>query len=258
MKTFAQYYEYFTSKIEKRFLEKTFIYPEGVSLRYILKIAKKSDKLIVILSACTRKGIKARYNYMRTLSHCDENQLYILDDFGFDRRGAYYLGSGGNEIEETCIKLITRTIEQLKPKKVFFCGSSKGGWAALDFMPSFDDSIAIVGAPQYKLGDYLMKPPNEVTLKYVLPEQTEEAVANLNNHLRERLLRSGQHKVYLHYSDNEHTYNEHIVFLLRDLLDSGYQLETEKLHYTDHWDVGKYFPAWMTASLKREGCTFRE
>ena len=256
MKTIGQYYEFLSSKIVKVFSEKKITWG-GVKLKYILKKKSNSDKLIVVLSACTRKGIKARYNYMRTLSVCDENQLYILDDFGYDMRGAYYLGKdGGNEIEQACVHLINEICDKLSPKKLFLCGTSKGAYAALDLMPEFDGSIAIVGAPQYRLADYLMKPENVETLSYILPEQMQRNasdVHNLNNRLRVRL-KKGKHKIYLHFSDNEHTYKQHIIFLLQDLNEFGYDVHTDILHYTDHWDVGKYYPEFLLKSLVDEGC----
>lgn len=258
MKTIGQYYEFLFSKIVKLFSEKK-ITVGGVRLKYVLKKKNSSDKLIVVLSACTRKGIKARYNYMRTLLTCDENQLYILDDFGYDKRGAYYLGKeGGNEIEQACVHLIKEICEDLSPQKIFFCGTSKGGFAALDLMPDFHGSIAIVGAPQYKLADYLMKPANVETLKYILPERMQQNVSDvqeLNEHLRNRL-KAGNHKIYLHYSENEHTYTEHICFLLNDLDEYGYDVQKEVLHYTNHWDVGKFFPKYLIQCLTNEGCRF--
>lgn len=198
---------------------------------------------------------------MRTLSKCSENQLFILDDFGFDGRGAYYLGKeGGTEIEEACEVLIKDTISKLGAQRVFFCGTSKGAWAALDFMPRFDGSIAIVGAPQYKLGNYLLAPANEITGNYILSGKDTSSVECLNNHLSDRL-RGGNpdsHKVYLHYSDSEHTFEEHIVYLLDDLNALNYKTQIDNAHYSDHWDVGKYYPHYLVESLHLEGCKVRE
>lgn len=65
---------------------------EGHDIKYILEKNKNSDDLIVVFSGIPRPGIKARYNYMRTLEKVNVNKLYILDDLGFDQRGGYYLG----------------------------------------------------------------------------------------------------------------------------------------------------------------------
>lgn len=257
MKTIGQYYEFVFSKVVKFFSEKRYKF-EGGQLRYIFKGSGNSDKLIVILSACTRKGIKARYNYMRTLSDCMENQLYILDDFGYDKRGAYYLGKGGsNEIERACVGLIEKIRKESNSEKIIFCGTSKGAYAALDLAVDFENSAAVVGAPQYRLADYLIQSGSELTADYILKDRSEAEIGRVNNYLKDRLSKSKNHKVYLHYSDKEHTYGEHIVFLLRDLNELGYDVKTEVLDYSDHWDVGKYFPKWLNDSLKKEGCCFR-
>ena len=77
-------------------------------------------------------GQKARYNYVRTLDKYKCNKLFILDDFGFDKRGAYYLGENGNfGIEKDVELLIDKTICNLKTNKNIFIGSSKVGYAAI-------------------------------------------------------------------------------------------------------------------------------
>ena len=174
MKKIKKYIEFCTTKIIQFFQERKFTF-EGVDLKYLFKSCSTSDTLIVVFSACTRAGIKARYNYVRTLKGINANCLFILDDFGEDRRGAYYLGKNcGDEIEIATKKLISDIYSSCKAKKLLFCGSSKGGWAALNFMTSFPESIAIVGAPQYNLGNYLMAPALVNTRNYVLPEPNEE------------------------------------------------------------------------------------
>lgn len=257
MKTASQYFEFFFTKAYRKFKEKNINWG-GVRLKYIYKNNNRSNILIIILSACTRKGIKARYNYMNTLSRCRDNQLYILDDFGYDGRGAYYLGkNGGNEIELSCIHLINEICQKTNPDKIIFCGSSKGGWAALNFMTEFKNSIAIIGAPQYKLADYLLKESNEITGKYVLPENEKDGINSLNDYVKNKLCKADSNKVYLHFSDMEHTYNEHIIYLLKDLKNNDIDCEVEQLHYTEHWDVGKHFPQWLIRSLLKEGCSFK-
>lgn len=87
---FNKYIEYLSTKIKVYFKENKYN-KEGCNIKYILE-KEKSDILIVIMSSCTRPGIKARYNYNRTLKNIKVNKLFILDDFGNDSRGSYYLG----------------------------------------------------------------------------------------------------------------------------------------------------------------------
>ena len=64
----------------------------GVTLKYMLDRVDSRD-LIIVFSSCTRKGIRARYNYVRTLKEVPCNKLFLLDDFASDHRGSFYLGS---------------------------------------------------------------------------------------------------------------------------------------------------------------------
>lgn len=51
----------------------------GVTLKYMLDRVDSRD-LIIVFSSCTRKGIRARYNYVRTLKEVPCNKLFLLDD----------------------------------------------------------------------------------------------------------------------------------------------------------------------------------
>lgn len=250
MKKIQKYVDFFMTKIVRLLEEKRFAY-QGVGLKYLWKPADESDILVVVLSACTRGGVKARYNYVRTLNKVKCNRLYILDDFGDDKRGAYYLGKNyGNEIEAACNELVAQTVKKCHAKRLIFAGSSKGGWAALNFMTNFPGSIAIVGAPQYWLGKYLMVSGQKICRNYIMPGPTAEKIEYIDNYLKTKLEHGKNNTVYLHYSDKEHTYNGHIKFLIEDLRKNQYELITECLDYTEHGDVGLYFPDFLVRCVK--------
>lgn len=256
MKKAKKYIDFVITKIHQSLHEKKFSY-QGVDLRYMFEKNPQSESLIVIFSACTRKGITARYNYVRTLSAIGSNKLFILDDFAEDKRGAYYLGKNlGNEIEQACKALISEMMIKHACKKLLFCGSSKGGWAALNLMCEFPQSVAIIGAPQYRLADYLLAPALEKCQKYVMPELNQKSVDYLNSYLSNKLLKAKEdkHYIYLHYSDSEHTYDEHIKYLLEDLKQFGYAYSLDVKQYSDHWDVSKYFPDYLIDSIERYMC----
>ena len=59
---------------------------------------------IIVFSSCTRKGIRARYNYVRTLKEVPCNKLFLLDDFASDHRGSFYLGSNMKFEEAVVVK----------------------------------------------------------------------------------------------------------------------------------------------------------
>lgn len=127
MNKVEKYIDYVTTRIKQFLKQRTFVSKkQNVSLKYMLEKNRSSRILIVVFSACTRKGVKARYNYVRTLKDVKENKLFILDDFGADHRGAYYLGQdGGNEIELACQKLIMQKAEELRAKRLFYAEAPK-------------------------------------------------------------------------------------------------------------------------------------
>lgn len=91
---------------------------EKYKVKYILEENKNSEVLLILFTSCTAKGQKARYNYMRTVEKYDVNKLFILDDFGFDGRGAYYLGKDKDfKIVEDVKSLINSICNKIKPKK---------------------------------------------------------------------------------------------------------------------------------------------
>ena len=92
-----------------------------------------------------------------------------------------------------------------------------------------------------------MAPALVNTRNYVLPEPNEEKITYLNDYLKRKLIVSAtnHNTVYLHYSNKEHTYEEHVRFLIDDLTKCGYQLFCDCKEYTEHWDVSKYFPDYL-------------
>lgn len=88
----------------------------GVTLKYMLDRVDSRD-LIIVFSSCTRKGIRARYNYVRTLKEVPCNKLFLLDDFASDHRGSFYLGSNMKFEEAVVVReLIDRVREPDRSK----------------------------------------------------------------------------------------------------------------------------------------------
>lgn len=252
-KKLHKYIEYGTTKIKLLFAQKKFT-KNNITFKYILNKAP-SDTLIVVLSSCTRKGLKARYNYMRTLKNINANQLFILDDFAKDHRGGYYIGSNYTFGEEEVVhSLIEKIIKDTKANKVIFCGSSKGGWSALNIGLQFKDAYIVAGGPQYFLGDYLISSENLDTLEHIIGEQTEEKMEKINHYLRDRIRYNNYkdtQKIYLHYSNKEHTYFEHIKDLVEELESDGYDLNEDIASYENHSDISYFFPDFMVESIKK-------
>ena len=80
-----KYYEFLVTKFKILHEQKIFGY-ENVKVKYMLKEDDEADTLIIVFSACTRKGLKARYNYVKTLDGIPSNRLYILDYYAKNQR----------------------------------------------------------------------------------------------------------------------------------------------------------------------------
>lgn len=253
-KKIKKYFEYGYTKLKLFFRQKK--YANGnISLKYLFDRNKKSKTLVVVFSACTREGVKARYNYVRTLKKVKTNKLFILDDFAEDKRGGYYLGQYPEFlVEKTVEKLILTFYERYGAEKLILCGSSKGGWASLDFGFSLNlpNKVIVCGAPQYLLGNYLCHFP--ITFSFIKGNATaEEVVEELNVHAKRRMEWACLlPKIYLHYSVNEHTYNDHIADLLNDLTNMGISFSEDRATYTSHSDVSYHFPEYLLESIRAE------
>ncbi|SFB19062.1 hypothetical protein SAMN05216249_11249 [Acetitomaculum ruminis DSM 5522] len=252
VKKVKKYYEYIMTKFNVLLEQKSFRH-DTVVRKYIYKDYPKSDVLVVVFSSCTRPGLKARYNYVRTLNPMPVKRLFILDDTGSDNRGSYYMGYNWNFKEEAAtIELIKSFIEKTKAKKVIFCGSSKGGYSALNLGMAFENSRMIVGSPQYYLATYLETSSNIPTLTQIMGEKTPEKFEKLDFYLRDKL-KNNQYiksqKIYYHYSNKEHTYFEHVKDMIRDMKKFGYDIKEDVADYTNHSEISYYFPDFLKKSI---------
>lgn len=260
MRKLSKYVEYIQTLFYKKAHEKKIKY-KNTTIKYIFQKNSTSKSLIVVFSACTRVGIPARYNYMRTLDVAKSNKLFILDDYGQDHRGGYYLGHYPDfEFEQATVYLLNQVIKNNEIEKCYFVGSSKGAYAALNFGLQLSSSKIgceiIVGAPQYYLGNYLSAPANKTTLNSILGTDIsdQDAINVLNNYLGnviKKYSKGCKSPIYIHYSTNEHTYKEHIADLIKDLKRYNYDLHEDIGSYTEHWDVSIYYPKYLLAVLKK-------
>lgn len=127
-------------------------------------------------------------------------------------------------------------------------GTSKGGTCAIYFGLEFSVKGVYAGACQYLVGNYLNTDNNKPILEAMLGEDfTQEDFDKLNNMLRDQLQ---SHKetntvVNLLYSKHEHTYPEHIAYLIQDL--QKYKISyTEQVEvFEEHNDVGRYYKPYI-------------
>ncbi|MFD1066699.1 hypothetical protein [Oceanobacillus locisalsi] len=249
-----KYIEYGTTKLKVLYKEKRFK-SEGYTIKYMLE-KNDSDSLIVVLSGIPRQGLKARYNYGRTLSKIKANKLFILDDFGYDQRGAWYLGKNKDfKIKEATHKLIKKVKKDLNIENTIYCGSSKGGYNALMFGLEDKGSTIIAGGPQYYLGERLTNGVYPTyTLPYIMGENyNDEDIQVLNDLLPNIVKKSKENdcKIFLHYSDQEYMYDTHVRYLVKDLHDNEINFVEDVHKYKKHAEIAYHFPKFLVKSLNK-------
>ncbi len=232
-------------KIQERKFEKT--------VKYVLQRSKGSSELIVSFSgfpAGRGGGRSGLYNYIRTLKGFKCNKLFILDNFGYQQRGVYYLGENGNYYVKPIVVRLIETIKQrLKIDNLITIGSSKGGTCALMFGLELNANSIIVGAPQYYIGKYLLDHKKilqsicgDVGGGYYLDKILPDIVASS---------RSKNTQVFLHYSTRESMYEPHIKPLINDLSLNGIFVHHDVEDYLYHDEVANYFPAYLKKTIKQ-------
>ncbi|KGL37823.1 YqiA/YcfP family alpha/beta fold hydrolase [Paenilisteria newyorkensis] len=241
------------AKLYFQLIGRTATQSNGVKLHYLLQKDSTSRDLFVIFSAFPRAGMSSTYNYVNTLKEVSGNKLFILDNFGHQKRGVYYLCEQGNfQIRDAVEELITTTAQKMKATQTTYIGSSKGGYAALYFGFRMRATNIISGAPQYFLSTYLQSEPERMpTLKAMLGKFTETKLHQLDTMLKETITITNAPNVYLHYSNQEHTYKSHIEPLLVQLTMEKVKTEQDIKKYTSHADVRGHFPPYLLQTIAK-------
>lgn len=214
---------------------------------------RKSNVLLVSFPACAPNT--AKYNYVRTLLPFECNKLFLLDDYGTNHQGCYFIE---DKVEKCTLELLKYVINKCDSQKrrgalkIVFLGSSKGGYSALNFSFLIPNVSVVIGAPQYYLGTYLDKEETKVNLLYLIGEITEEGKNQLNFRLKKRILSSRikPNVVYYHYSNAEHTYNEHVKDMLRDLKSVNVKIVEDVKAYPDHGGLKDFFPGFLQNTIQ--------
>ncbi|GAB1809840.1 accessory Sec system protein Asp2 [Priestia megaterium] len=232
--------------------EKEF-HSEKCTLKYLSIKKKKSDKLLVIFSGFPSPNQNAVYNYVLKFRNLNCNKLYILDDFGSDKKGSYYLGENKDFFIEKAVKDLIASISSemgVKKENIITCGSSKGGYAALYFSYKYNYGAAVAGAPQILLGDYLTAPHHEHIINYIMGANTESEVEYLNNLLFETI-ESSEKPPYtsIHISKNEHHYQNHVSHLFDFMKSKGIKYSADIASYNEHNDIGLHFPSYAINTI---------
>jgi len=239
----------YTSIMRK--INEHYVYDGSRKLKYLYIKPKStnSGNLIVCFPAFADNG--AKYNYVKTIDSFDSHKIFFLDDFSENGRGNYL-------VEEKTMQLVRSVldnlIEKLQPQKIFFIGSSKGGFSALFYSFLFENVNVCIASPQYYIGNYLNCDSLKDNLIDIVGCISDEKIVMLNNLLSNQIKYSKirPNSVWIHYSDSEHTYWEHIKYLIDDLRNNGIKVYEDVEHYSEHSQLVNYFPAFLRKTLKRE------
>lgn len=227
-------------------------------IKYI-HLKNKSTTLCVVFAGFPELGKKpVYYNYLRTLGRLrNMDCLFLLDDMvNIPTGGSYYLGCNGNYWG---LKYVPALIAEFQKaggyQKLITAGSSKGGTCAILYGMLLHADYILAGACQYRIGTYLNCDYHIGSLRELTGENpvSKEAIETLDSILIDAI-RNNKHKsktkIFLHYSNKEHTYKEHIEELIADLKKYEYTLIENVESYTNHGDVGLYFPQYMVNILQ--------
>ena len=223
-------------------------------VKYVLEEAENNkDYLIVVFSgfSSVKASTPYRYNYIRTLRQIDATKLFILDSDG--PRGSYYLGKAMTfDFEKDVIALIESIIEKtgVEKKNVILGGTSKGGSAALYYALKYKMGNAIVGAPQTKIANYVLRVAGGTADHMLGDRSNKENINELNNLIYKQLETNNETFLTILGSEHDNQHKGHIVPFVEALEKSQH---TYTLLLDDnikgHDDVAKYYPDFFVKKL---------
>ena len=221
-------------------------------LKYLFFQNRKSNKLLVVFSGFPAKDKLPVYNYVLKFNSLNSKKLYILDNFGSDNRGSYYLGEKGNFFIDRAVTQLIEKIcidNKIKKEDVITAGTSKGGFAALYFSLKNDYGASIVGEPQILLGNYLSASNHKPIYEYIIGEVNCENTKKLNSLLFNLITNETKTRLYIHCGKDGYHHVNHIKPFV-DYLKIAYNLDLGD--YSEHGEVGKYFPSFAINIIKKE------
>lgn len=218
-------------------------------LKYLF-VGNHSDTLVVVFSGFSETP---RYNYVRTLKQFKCDKLFLLDDFAY--HGSYYWYANGKDVPERLVKsLVSRIINRGGYKKVITVGSSKGGTCAIYYGLKLGATDIYAAACQYHIGKYLNTDDHEKIFKGMMGDNAGEKEQAMLDRKIPSLLKEKHEScctIHLMYSIDEHTYDDHIKDMIKDMDGYGIRhIDTIKT-FSNHAEVGRFFSPWIKEELTR-------
>jgi hypothetical protein len=227
------------------------IYNGIKDIKYLFCEGKNTDKLIITFPGFSNPGDPPKYNYIRTLKDSNAHKLFLLDDYG--PRGSYLIGQNRDDsIEISIISLISILCKEfnIKNENIIAQGSSKGGTCAIYFGIKYGFGYVIAGAPQIRVGTYLLYAGPE-ELEYITGGQDKEDVKYLDNIIYDLLEMTSKTfpKIFIHVGSGDHHYNEHILPFVHKLDKKGYEYVLDITNYHSHSSLGLYYTDYLIKTL---------
>ncbi|RWZ59152.1 alginate lyase family protein [Halobacillus fulvus] len=211
-----------------------------------------SDQLIVVFSAIGQQ-YQYKYNYMKALEHIPTNKLFILDDFG--DQGSYYIGENRDFSIETAVSsLIQYKMAQysILNRNVTTIGSSKGGYAALYFGLKYYFGHVLSGAPQTKMGQFLLEQADHPNIaKYVAGGIGNGDKHYLNQLMYDLLNQSNDllPTIDILIGKSDHHYENHILPLFKTAKKKNIPIELHTLEGVNHDGIKNHFPPFIIEKI---------
>lgn len=203
---------------------------------------RNSSTLVIVFSSMGEQ----RYNYKKSLKKCPYDQLFIADCWA--RNVSYYwYESKSDHPERYTQALINNIIERGGYTSLITLGSSKGGTAAIYYGLKYNAVQIFAGACQYYVGEYLShyqyKQWPEQWHAVVGGEPIQEWIDILDQKLPSMIEahRRCKTRLFLVYSTEEHTYQEHVKPLIKKLNECGIRHDDQVEKYPQHSMIGPYF-----------------
>lgn len=225
--------------------EKTF---QG-KVKYLFQ--RNRSKTLAIIFSGFPGNEKPVYNYVKTLKNWKADKLFILDDFAY--KGSYYwFQNGSNEPLKYVQLLINQSINGVGYNRIITLGSSKGGTCAIYFGLTSKVDDVYAAACQYYIGQYLNTDEHRRIFQSMMGTDAGEKEQKILDSMMPDILQANagsRTQIHLMYSKEEHTYQEHISDLIKDLDKNGIE-HTDKIEsFKEHGEVGRFFIPWIKDSL---------
>lgn len=209
-----------------------------------------SDRLIIAFAAFSDKPA---YNYYRTLKRINVDKLFLQDNFGY--KGSYLLYEDGTDLPlEMTLELIKNILTNKKYRVIVTLGTSKGGSDAIIFGLLIGATEIYSGANQYYIGKYLNVEGRRDVFKAMMGKNADKVEQDILDSVMPDLIdkyKNSKSRIHLLYSKEEHTYNEHIKYMIDDLKKTNIKFEEIVEHFENHNDVGRYFSQYIFNQLKQ-------